>query len=141
MEHKLVRSLNYFELTAVGIGSVIGCGIFFLFSNILQRTGPLAALAFILAAIPNIIAGLSYAELAGMYDSNAVEYMCLKDAFNETVATISIYVLIGFLVFNSTTIIIFASKILNLEEYKFSFCLFAVLVFSLINYIGIDISS
>lgn len=139
-EDELVKALGFYDLTAIGIGSIIGCGIFFLFSNILQRAGPLTALAFVFAAIPNIIASLSYAELASMYDSNAVEYECLKDSFNETVASISIYVLLAFLVFNSTTIILFASHILNLQHIKFYFCLVVVFVLSIVNYFGIDVS-
>jgi amino acid transporter len=137
---ELVKSLGYYDLTAIGIGSIIGCGIFFLFSNILQRAGPLTALAFLCAAVPNIIAGLSYAELAGMYNSNAVEYECLKETFNDTVASVSIYVLLAFLVFNSTTIIIFASHILHLEHVKFYFCIFMLFLLSVINYFGIDVS-
>jgi amino acid transporter len=139
-EDELVKALGFYDLTAIGIGSIIGCGIFFLFSNILQRAGPLTALAFVFAAVPNIIASLSYAELASMYDSNAVEYECLKDSFNETVASVSIYVLLAFLVFNSTTIILFASHILNLQHIKFYFCLVVLFVLSIVNYFGIDVS-
>lgn len=136
----LQKSLNYYELTAIGVGSIIGCGIFFLFSNILQRAGSLTALAFIFAAIPNIIAGMAYAELAGIYDSNAVEYDSLRDAFNENIATVSIYVLLLFLVFNAATIIIFAGHLLNMESLKFYFSLIMLLVLSIINFTGIDVS-
>lgn len=136
----LNKTLEQYELTAIGIGSVIGCGIFFLFRNIMKRAGPLTALAFLIAAIPNIIAALSYAELSGMYDSNAVEYDCLKDAFNEKVATASIYFLILFIIFNASTIILFCSHILKLDQLKYYFCILVLLILSVINYLGIDLS-
>lgn len=140
MSIDLKQSLGEYELVAIGIGSTIGCGIFFLFRNIMQRSGKLTALAFLVAAIPNIIASMCYAELAGMYVSNAVEYESLKDAFNETVANVAIYVLLLFLVFNCTTILIFIGEILQLEHFKFYFCLLILLVMSAVNFFGIDTS-
>lgn len=140
MTQELVKSLGFYDLTALGVASVIGCGIFFLFSNILQRAGSQTALAFLLAAVPNIIASIIYAELVSMYDSNAIEYESLKDAFNENVASIAIYVLIVFMIFNATTIIIFASHILHLERVKFIFCLMVLFVLSIVNFVGIDLS-
>lgn len=138
---ELVEVLGYTDLTAIGVGSVIGCGIFFLFTNILKRAGPLTALAFLFAALPNIAAALSYAELSSMYKSNAVEYESLKDAFNEKVAQVAVYILIAFLIFNATTIIIFASHILHLTpNLKFYFCLAITFALTIINYLGIHLT-
>ena len=54
----LTRSLSYPELVAIGLGSVIGSGIFVLMGSIIGKAGVLTPLAFILAALPNIAGAL-----------------------------------------------------------------------------------
>ena len=62
----LERSLGPFSLTALGIGAVIGAGIFVL-SGIGARTaGPALMLAFVLSGLGCAFAGLCYAEFAAM---------------------------------------------------------------------------
>jgi len=62
----LERSLGVVSLTALGIGAVIGAGIFVL-SGIGARTaGPALMLAFVLSGLGCAFAGLCYAEFAAM---------------------------------------------------------------------------
>ncbi len=62
----LHRSLGPLQLTLLGIGSVIGTGIFVLSAEAAQRAGPAMMVAFVLAALVCFCAGLCYAELAAM---------------------------------------------------------------------------
>src|SRR6187401_507405 len=63
----LSRSLGPLNLTALGIGSVIGTGIFVLTGTAAsQNAGPALVLSMILAAIACAFAGLCYAEFAAM---------------------------------------------------------------------------
>src|SRR3954462_12346859 len=63
----LRRALGPFHLTTLGIGSVIGTGIFVLTGTAAsQHAGPALVLSMIIAAVGCALAGLCYAELAAM---------------------------------------------------------------------------
>ena len=62
----LERSLGPFSLTALGIGAVIGAGIFVLSGLGAQTAGPALMLAFVLSGLGCAFAGLCYAEFAAM---------------------------------------------------------------------------
>ncbi|HEX7118232.1 MAG TPA: amino acid permease [Longimicrobiales bacterium] len=66
-EHSLARALGPFNLVAIGIGAIIGTGIFVLTGTAAaQFAGPALILSFILAGIGCAFAGLCYAEFASM---------------------------------------------------------------------------
>jgi len=66
-EHTLARALGPFNLVAIGIGAIIGTGIFVLTgSAAAQYAGPALILSFVLAGIGCAFAGLCYAEFASM---------------------------------------------------------------------------
>lgn len=61
----LRRALGPLNLTALGIGSVIGTGIFALTGTAAsQNAGPALVISMIIAAVACAFAGLCYAELA-----------------------------------------------------------------------------
>jgi len=62
----LHRSLGWFQLTLLGIGSVIGTGIFVLTAAGAQKAGPGLMLAFAIAGLICIAAALCYAEISSM---------------------------------------------------------------------------
>ncbi|MFM5916695.1 MAG: amino acid permease [Novosphingobium sp.] len=62
----LHRSLGAFQLTMLGIGAVIGTGIFVLTSEAAQKAGPGMLLSFIVAGFVCAVAALCYSELASM---------------------------------------------------------------------------
>ncbi len=62
----LHRSLGAFQLTMLGIGAVIGTGIFVLTAEAAQKAGPGMMVSFIIAGIVCAVAALCYAELASM---------------------------------------------------------------------------
>ncbi len=62
----LTRQLGAFQLTMLGIGAVIGTGIFVLTAEAGQKAGPAMMIAFVIAAIVCALAALAYAELASM---------------------------------------------------------------------------
>lgn len=64
---KLNRVLDAKALTAIGLGSMIGSGIFVLTGTVAsQHTGPAVTLAFLVAALGCGLAAMCYAELASM---------------------------------------------------------------------------
>src|ERR671916_894073 len=62
----LHRTLGAFQLTLLGIGSVIGTGIFVLTAAGAQKAGPGLMLAFAIAGLICIVAALCYSEIAAM---------------------------------------------------------------------------
>src|SRR5207237_3826474 len=62
----LKRSLGAFQLTLLGIGAVIGTGIFVLTSEAAQKAGPGMMISFIIAGFVCAVAALCYSELASM---------------------------------------------------------------------------
>ena len=66
-EHGLRRALGPLNLVALGIGAIIGAGIFVLTgSAAAQYAGPAIVLSFVLAGLAAALAGLCYAEFASM---------------------------------------------------------------------------
>jgi len=66
-EHGLRRALGPINLVSLGIGAIIGAGIFVLTGNAAaQYAGPAIVLSFVLAGIGCAFAGLCYAEMASM---------------------------------------------------------------------------
>src|SRR5438309_8985683 len=65
-EHSLKRTLGVFQLTALGVGAVIGAGIFVLSGLGAHYAGPGLMLSFVLSGMGCAFAGLCYAEFAAM---------------------------------------------------------------------------
>ena len=55
-----------FQLTMLGIGAIIGTGIFVLTAEPGQKAGPAMMVAFVIAAVVCALAALAYTELASM---------------------------------------------------------------------------
>src|SRR6059058_1740648 len=66
-EHTLRRALGALNLTTLGIGAIIGAGIFVLTGTAAARyAGPAIVLSFIVSGLGCLFAGLCYAEFASM---------------------------------------------------------------------------
>src|SRR5574338_796305 len=71
-EHRLKKTLTAWDLTALGIGAIIGTGIFVLIGTAIvgdahrPGAGPGIILSFILSGITCALAALCYAEFAAM---------------------------------------------------------------------------
>lgn len=88
-EHSLKRALGPLSLVALGIGAIIGAGLFVRTADaIAQRSGPSVTLAFILAGIGCAFAGLCYAEFASMIPIAGSAYTYSYTTMGELVAWI-----------------------------------------------------
>jgi basic amino acid/polyamine antiporter, APA family len=66
-EHSLRRALGAWNLTLLGIGAIIGAGIFVLTGTAAaQYAGPAVVISFVVAGLGCLFAGLCYAEFAAM---------------------------------------------------------------------------
>jgi APA family basic amino acid/polyamine antiporter len=85
----LLRSLGPLNLTALGIGSIIGTGIFVLTGTAAsQNAGPSLVLSMIISAVGCAFAGLCYAEFASMVPVAGSAYTYAYATVGEFVAWI-----------------------------------------------------
>jgi len=82
----LHRSLGAFQLTMLGIGAVIGTGIFVLTAEAAQKAGPGMMLSFIIAGFVCAVAALCYAEMASMVPVSGSAYTYSYAVMGELVA-------------------------------------------------------
>ncbi len=82
----LKRSLGAFQLTLLGIGAVIGTGIFVLTATAAQKAGPGMMVSFIVAGTVCALAALCYSELASMVPVAGSAYTYSYAVMGEMVA-------------------------------------------------------
>src|SRR6201994_1337270 len=82
----LHRSLGPIQLTMLGIGAVIGTGIFVLTAAAAQKAGPGMMISFIIAGSVCAVAALCYSELASMVPVAGSAYTYSYAVMGELVA-------------------------------------------------------
>ena len=82
----LHRSLGAFQLTLLGVGAVIGTGIFVLTAVAAQKAGPGMMLSFCIAGFVCAVAALCYSELASMVPVAGSAYTYTYAVMGETLA-------------------------------------------------------
>src|SRR2546430_7535662 len=66
-DKSLKRALSALNLTTLGIGAIIGTGIFVLTGTVAAvNSGPAVVLSFVLAGVASVFAALCYAEFASL---------------------------------------------------------------------------
>ena len=78
--NQLKKVLGKWSLTAIGIGGIIGGGIFVLTGTAAHyHAGPALALSFVVAGIGCVFAALSYSEFASMLPRRLCVCVCLRN--------------------------------------------------------------
>jgi len=104
---KLRRSLSLTSLTALGIGGIIGAGIFVLTGHAAASyAGPAISVSFVLSAIVCALAGLCYAEMASTVPIAGSAYTYAYATMGEFIAWIIGWDLILEYAFGATTVAI-----------------------------------
>src|SRR5207249_2562433 len=87
--HQLRRTLGALDLVMLGIGAIIGTGIFVLTGHAAAaNAGPAVALSFVIAGVASAFAGLCYAEMASMIPIAGSAYTYAYATMGELVAWI-----------------------------------------------------
>ena len=87
-EGHLKRAVGALDLTALGIGAVIGTGIFVIIGEGIGIAGPAVILSFVLAAVTCVFSALCYAELASSIPVSGSAYTYAYATLGELVAWI-----------------------------------------------------
>ncbi len=88
-ENKLKRALSVYELVAIGIGCIIGTGIFVLTGKVaISNAGPGILLSFVICGVACIFAALCYAEFASFIPISGSAYTYSYATMGELIAWI-----------------------------------------------------
>jgi basic amino acid/polyamine antiporter, APA family len=82
----LHRSLGPIQLTLLGIGAIIGTGIFVLTASAAQKAGPGMMISFVIAGAVCAVAALCYSELASMAPVSGSAYTYTYAVMGELLA-------------------------------------------------------
>jgi APA family basic amino acid/polyamine antiporter len=80
---ELSRTLGFWGATGIGIGAIIGTGIFVLIGVASGIAGPAVILSFIIAGFVALLSGLSAAELSSFIHEAGGSYIYTTKAFGE----------------------------------------------------------
>src|SRR3954453_12609259 len=106
-DHSLKRALGPLNLTALGIGAIIGTGIFVLTGTVAaQNAGPAVVLSFALAGVASVFAALCYSEFASLVPMAGSAYTYAYATLGEFVAWIIGWDLILEYALSATTVAI-----------------------------------
>jgi Gamma-aminobutyrate permease and related permeases len=74
--------LGLLDATMVGMGAMIGAGIFVLTGLAAEIAGPAAILVFALNGVVTVLTGISYAELASAIPKSGGGYVFVREVFS-----------------------------------------------------------
>ena len=84
METQLKRCLSTFDIVLLGIGHMVGSGVYVLTSAVARNVaGPAIVLSFIISGIASFLSALCYAEFAGRFPRAGSAYSCNKSLINH----------------------------------------------------------
>ena len=85
---RLHRSVGALDLTALGIGAIIGTGIFVIIGEAIALSGPAIVVSFVLAGVTCVFSALAYAELASTLPVSGSAYTYAYATMGEVFAWI-----------------------------------------------------
>jgi basic amino acid/polyamine antiporter, APA family len=141
----LKKTLGLFQATILGVGLILGAGIYTIIGDVASIAGNAMWLSFIIASIIAILVGLTYAELVSMFPGSAAEYLFSKKAFNNNfLASIIGFLVIFAIISSSATVAVGFSGYLSIFIPSIPSIIFAIMIIvilSVINFWGISEST
>ncbi|MGV8077520.1 MAG: APC family permease [Methanosarcina sp.] len=101
---ELKKELSLLEITLVGIGNILGAGIYVLMGKAAGLAGNMVWFSFLFAGVTASLSALSYMELSSMYPRAGAEYEFAKRAFGERVGLFVGLLVVYFVVITSSAV-------------------------------------
>jgi len=140
----LKRELGLFHATTIGVGLILGAGIYVLIGEASATSGNAVWLAFFISAVVSLLTGFSYAELSSMYPKDAAEYTYTDKAFGRGLAFfIGYFVLLSAIISAAVVAIGFAGYFASLFKLDglIYIAIAIIIAFSILNYRSIKESA
>lgn len=110
----LKRCMNLFDLTALGIGSLVDAGLYVVIGQVAHSVaGPAIVLSFVIAAVASLLAGLCYAEFASRVNRAGSGYIYTYIAIGEIWAFITGWCMITEFVLSAASLAAACSQYIN----------------------------
>jgi len=141
-KHELAKDLGVIEALTIGIGTMIGAGIFVLPGIVAQKAGPAAIISFLLGGTVALLAALSLSELATGMPKSGGSYYYVNRALGPIFGSIVGYGMWFGLIFASAFYMIGFGRYLTLFfaiPEKLSAAI-VFLVLAAINYLGAKVT-
>lgn len=144
MGSELKKKLGILGLSMYGVGLILGAGIYAIIGEAAGTAGPPLWLSFLIGAFISSFTGLTYAELATAIPKAAAEYSYFQRASQSSLGSFLVgwITIITASVATATVAISFSGYLKGfLNTRGIPVALLLMLVFSLVNYYGIEFSS
>jgi APA family basic amino acid/polyamine antiporter len=103
-ESELKKELSLLEITLVGIGNILGAGIYVLMGKAAGLAGNMVWFSFLFAGVAASLSALSYMELSSMYPRAGAEYEFAKRAFGDRVGLFVGLLVVYFVIITSSAV-------------------------------------
>ena len=140
----LRRELGLFHATTVGVGLILGAGIYVLLGEAAGYAGNSVWLAFLISALVSLFTGFSYAELSSMFPKDAAEYAYTKAALGKMLAFfVGYFVILSAIISSATVAAGFAGYFGSLFGIQnlIAIAIVVIIFFSIINMLSVKGSS
>ena len=139
---RLKRDLGLFETTLMGIGIILGAGIYVLIGAAAGLAGNAVWMSFGLASLVAIFTGMSYAEFTSGRTNDSAEYDFVKRSLNEKLGFMTGWLIILMGIISSAAVALgfagyFSSLVPTWAISKVIIAILLIAIFSLISYYGI----
>ena len=152
-------TLDLKDLILLGLGNIVGAGIFIIIGKSIKYGGNKTLYALLSVALISIIMGFCYIEIYSRYKSSITEYLAVKNTLGESIGQITLYAIYFFALLSGVTIVTAMSKyfckcdmvsslktmmdwtsLSNHSNLETAFSVSILIIIALINYLGIETS-
>lgn len=143
MDTKLARKLEFFDIYLFSLGYIIGAGLFILINKTVKYSKEYTWLAFLFAGVISILNVITYIEFSSVFQKNSGEYDYISSTLGNNMGLfVAILVIFIYILTNTTTALSFGEYINSITGYnKTAISALCIIIFSIINIIGIKMSS
>ena len=143
MDTKLARKLGFFDIYLFSLGYIIGAGLFILINKTVKYSKEYTWLAFLFAGLISILNVITYIEFSSVFQKNSGEYDYISSTLGNNMGLIvALLVILIYILTNTTTALSFGEYINSITGYnKTAISALCIIIFSIINIIGIKMSS
>jgi len=143
----LRRELTRGDLIMLGLGNIIGAGIFVMTSKLIFYGGSNTIFAIIIVSVLSIIMGYVYIKLYEKYKTETVEYDAIRDNMGNLLGKLSLFLIYFYAIVSCVTITVALTKyithngyFINSQQWDKIIAIGLITIMCFINYRGITIS-